>query len=152
MNPSNVQEEQDNVIQPNDPPIHREEPMNPIQPIDPIPDRYPDNLPDPIDSTDSTLDKEYDCFCCGKQIINTSPKILATFFISVLVLVLAFVYMFVKGDVVIFAPIVTAVVAFWVPSPLQVNQPRKDALQNTRLLNNHLQMNRYMMARRYQNV
>jgi 5-bromo-4-chloroindolyl phosphate hydrolysis protein len=91
------------------------------------------------------IDKDYDCYCCGKRLINAAPKVVLTFIVSLIVIIFAFVYMFVKGDVVIFAPIVAGVVGFWLPSPVQSSQSRKDALQSARLMQNNMRMNKLMM-------
>lgn len=119
--------------------IHDEEQPFPVQ------DQDPDNADNTDDIDVQEVNKDYDCFCCGKRIINASPKIVLTFFVSVLVISLCFVFMFTRGDVVIFAPIVAGVVGFWLPSPVQSSQSRKDALQNARLLQNNVRMNRMMM-------
>ncbi len=102
-----------------------------------------------IDETDDVdvkeINKDFDCFCCGTRLINAAPKVVLTFIVSLVVIIFAFVYMFVKGDVVIFAPIVAGVVGFWLPSPVQSSQSRKDALQSSRLLQNNMRMNRLMV-------
>ena len=91
------------------------------------------------------VERDYDCYCFGKKLINVAPKVILTFIVSILVIIFAFVYMFVKGDVVIFAPIVAGIIGFWLPSPTQSSQSRKDAVQNARLLQNNIRMNSMMM-------
>jgi hypothetical protein len=91
------------------------------------------------------VNRDYDCLCLGKKVINTPAKVVLTFIISIIAIVFCFVFMLVKGDVIIFAPIVALIVGFWVPSPVQTSQSRKDAIQSERLLQNNLRMNRTMM-------
>lgn len=98
---------------------------------------------DTVDVKD--VQRDYECYCFGKKFINVAPKVVLTFTISILVIIFAFVYMFVKGDVVIFAPIVAGIIGFWLPSPTQSSQSRKDAVQSARLLQNNMRMNSMMM-------
>jgi len=97
------------------------------------------------DSELTNVNRDYDCYCLGKKIINASARVVLTFIISVIVLVFSFVFMFTQGQITIFAPIVAGVVGFWLPSPVQSSQSRKDALQSARLMQNNMRMNRLMM-------
>ena len=67
------------------------------------------------------------------------------FIVSILVVIFSFVFMLTQGQVVVFAPIVAGIVGFWLPSPGQTAQSRKDTLQNTRLLQNNIRMNKLMV-------
>jgi hypothetical protein len=81
------------------------------------------------------IDQDYDCKCFNYEIINVPSKIILAFIISLFFLGFSFTYMFlVQGSENIFIPIDTAIITFWLPSPLQNNVSRKDVLQNNQLI------------------
>lgn len=106
-------------------------------------DNQDPQLQDEVDVRE--VNKDYDCYLCGKKIINTSAKVVLTFIVSVVVIIFSFVFIFIRGQVTVFAPIIAGVVGFWLPSPVQSAQSRKDAVQSARLLQNNMRMNRMMM-------
>jgi hypothetical protein len=91
----------------------------------------------PVTNSDAAdlneINKDYECNCFGYNIINTSSKIVLTFILSLLVIILSFVYILTTGQVSVFAPIITAVIGLWLPSPAQAVQSKKDAILTTRL-------------------
>lgn len=105
-----------------------------------------DGLNDP-DLTEAEIARDYEFILFGKHIINASPKVVFTFILSVIIVVFSFVFIFTHGQVTVFAPIIAAVIALWVPSPAQHSQSKKDALQSARLLRNNVRMNRYLLSR-----
>ena len=92
------------------------------------------------DNVITQVDKEYDCVCCGKTLINASARVVLSFIITILLLIGSFIFMFTKGSVNVFVPILAGIVGFWLPSPLQSNMSRKDALTQTRLMMNNARM------------
>ena len=95
------------------------------------------------------MNKDYECICCGTRFINTSPQIVLTFVVTMTVILLSFIAIFTKvGDIAIFTAIIAGVMAYWLPSPTQAVMQRKDAVQNARLLQNNIHMNKMLMGSR----
>jgi hypothetical protein len=102
-----------------------------------------DDYNDPLDpKTEEQIDKEYECICFGRHMINTSPKVILSFLVSVILIIAVIVLILTVGQVSVFAPILAAVVAFWLPSPLQSSMSRKDAVNEARLRNTNRKMKR----------
>jgi hypothetical protein len=104
------------------------------------------------DNVIKQVDKEYDCVLCGKTIINASARVVLSFIVTLFLLVGSFIYMFTRGSVNIFVPILAGIVGFWLPSPLQSNMSRKDALSQTRLMQSNMQMSRVLSTNPYLNI
>jgi hypothetical protein len=88
-------------------------------------------------TTAQQIAKEYECHCFGKDVINASPRVVLAFIISLILIGAVIVFIFTVGQVNIFAPILTAIVAFWLPSPLQQSMSRKDAANQAQLMQNN---------------
>ena len=97
----------------------------------------------------SQVDRGYDCICFGITVINTPPKIIIAYTISIIVLVYSIAIMllnmvhnnYVPDTIIlsIFLPQISFVIGFWMPSPNQSSLSRKDALQNSQLVQGNLQ-------------
>lgn len=94
-----------------------------------------DNSIDP--TTAQQIAKDYECHCFGANVINASPRVVLSFIISLILIAAVIVLIFVVGQVAIFAPILTAIVAFWLPSPLQHSMSRRDATNQAQLMQNN---------------
>ena len=99
------------------------------------------------DNVITQVDKEYDCVCCGKTLINASARVVLSFIITILLLIGSFIFMFTKGSVNVFVPILAGIVGFWLPSPLQSNMSRKDALTQTRMMMNNARMTKALTGK-----
>ena len=93
-------------------------------------------------TTAQQLAKEYECHCFGATVINAPPRVVLAFVISIILVATVTVLIFTVGQVAIFAPILTAIVAFWLPSPLQQSMSRKDAANQAQLTQNNRWMKR----------
>ncbi len=96
------------------------------------------------------VDKDYVLICCERTLMNVAPRVFLAFVISMTALIICTVCIFTFGDVGTFASIITAIVAFWLPSPLQPTQSRKDAVVSARLLRNNISINRLLATRGHQ--
>jgi hypothetical protein len=84
----------------------------------------------PDSDIEANVNRDYQCFVFGKLVTNTPPRIVISFILTVIILISSFTFMFLKeNSTSVFAPIVSAIVAFWLPSPVQTQQSRTEALQ-----------------------
>jgi hypothetical protein len=138
------------------------DPPGPHYPPQPQPQPEPEPFPAPIDNggeilpppppqpaPDASIDKDFDCICLGKKLINVAPKIIFAFTITIVVLFFCIIFSFVnKESLNVFLPIISGLVGFWIPSPLQSSN-RKDAVTSETLLQAHLQNSRMFTSSRY---
>lgn len=80
------------------------------------------------------IEQDFDCICFGTTLLNASPRIVLTFIMSTMVIFSSFAFMYIKGHVEIFAPIVSGIIGFWLPSPVQSITSKKDSILSARLL------------------
>lgn len=138
-------------------PVPQPEPLPPQPDYPPQPEPLIDNggdilPPPPILPPLDPIDKDFDCICLGKKLVNVAPKIIFAFIITLIVLGFAIVFVSSHSDSLsIFLPVITGLVGFWIPSPLQ-SSSRKDAITTETLLQAHLQNSRMFTAARYGQV
>ncbi len=80
------------------------------------------------------IQRDYSCICFGTQVVNTPPMTIWALVVSILALVGSFIAMGLTGRYVEFLPVVTAVVAFWCPSPLANKDKKQLQILNSRLM------------------
>lgn len=114
-----------------------------------------DTLPT-FSTTNPSIDQfelEYTTICCGKQLTNVPYKVLIQFIISLCALVPFIVFIFLGTiPTAISTSVISGIVAFWLPSPLQSNKTSTDAATTASLIRQNyslnLQQQRYNMASR----
>lgn len=103
-----------------------------------------DPFPGETLNDETLISKDYECSCFGRTVINASPRIIFTFIISLVALISSSILIYLIGQVTVFASIITAIVAFWLPSPIQSSLSKKDAVDYDRLLQHNLKMTQMM--------
>lgn len=82
------------------------------------------------------INKDYQCVCFGKPILNISPQTGIHLFLTVLVI--TFCFGFIANDrstTTVFLPVITGLIGFWLPSPSSSSSnSRSQAVQHAQLL------------------
>jgi O-antigen ligase len=97
----------------------------------------PISTPTPDQDIDD-INKDYECIFFGKKIINISTKTMLIFFLSLFVLTFCFAFIAIDRTTTnVFLPMISAIVFFWIPSPVQSNPTRQESIQKAQLLNSN---------------
>lgn len=82
-----------------------------------------------------TIESDYSCVVCDRQIVNAPPQIVFAFALSLLVTAVCCAGMFLREDASInyYLPVLTTMLGIWVPSPVQLRDRKESDVTNARL-------------------